>query len=83
MLPWLVKYFGTSGMGGYSSGWIICRTLSRVEISNISSVPWIKDNVGSQSHHPFGHVDIPEKTKQKLENNECLCEGRAMSLVSA
>ena len=62
-LPWLVKYFGTSGMGGYSSGWINCCTLSRVEISNISPVPGIKDNVGSQSHHPFGRVDILEKTK--------------------
>ena len=53
------------------------------EYTSTSPVPGIKDNVGSQSHHPFGRVDIPEKTKQKLENNESVCEGRAMRLVSA
>ena len=47
------------------------------KFSNISPVPGIKDNVGSKSHHPFGRVDISEKTKQKLENNESVCEGRA------
>ena len=54
-----------------------------METSNISPVPGIKDNVGSQSHHPFCRIDILEKSKQKLENNENVCEGRAMSLVSA
>ena len=37
------------------------------KISNISPVPGIKDNVGSQSHHPFGRVDIPEKLRTKTE----------------
>ena len=65
-LPWMVKYFGTSGMGGYSSGWIIVATLESV-FSSTSPVHGIKDNVGSQSHHPFGRVDIPEKLRTKNE----------------
>ena len=54
------------------------------EYTSTSPVPGIKDNVGSQSHHPFGRVNIPEKTKLKRrEYNKRVCEGRAKSLVSA
>ena len=54
------------------------------EYSSTSPVPGIKDNVGSQSHHLFGRVDIPEKTKLKeKEYPESVCEGRAQSWVTA
>ena len=51
---------------------------SREEYSSTSPVPRIKDNVGSQSHHPFGRVDISEKTKVKEKeqlNNVCVKVG--------
>lgn len=32
------------------------------EYTSTSPVPGIKDNVGSQSHHPFGRVDSLEKS---------------------
>ena len=50
---------------------------SREEYSSTSPVPGIKDNVGSQSHHPFGRVDILENSfKPKVEDElECVCEG--------
>ena len=35
--------------------------------TSTSPVPGLKDNVGSQSHHPFGRVDIPEKLRTEYE----------------
>ena len=34
------------------------------DYTSTSPVPGIKDNVGSQSHHPFGRVDSLEKPFQ-------------------
>ena len=54
--------------------------------TSTSLVPGIQDNVGSQSHHPFGRVDIPEKLRTEYEKRNirvCVSEGRAKSLVTA
>ena len=47
------------------------------EYTSTSPVPGIKDNVGSQSHHPFGRVDILENSfNLKAEHeHKCVCEG--------